>query len=170
MSSPHRKRASHRSFMGMPWTVIRHRSFGQLTGHGVKLLIELREQYHGYNNGDLDATWTRMQVRGWRSKETLYSAIHELIYYGFITRTRKGKKLGGIHYPSLYALTWEAIDYCGKGFEGTALPSHNWKLERPRWRRPQRNRKERKPSAESVPDEYGKRTGTGTISVLRTRT
>ena len=155
--------------MGMPWDVIRHWNYARLTGYAVKLLFELRAQYTGYNNGNLIATWTHMQARGWRSKETLHMALNELIYYGWITRTRKGKKLGGTHYPSLYALTWEAIDDCNKGFTGTLTPSHAWKLDRDRWQRPERKRKVTNPSTESVSAKYGNRTGPGTVSVLHAK-
>lgn len=130
-----------RSYVGLPWDVVLSPQFAALSGSALKLLMELRAQYKGHNNGNLDATWSRLSRRGWRSKETVHIALRELIFGGWIVRTVKGKKLGGTHYPSLYALTWEAIDDCGKGFPGAIRPSDDWRVPRERFKRPIRVRR-----------------------------
>lgn len=141
-----RRKRPGRSYLGLPWEVVRSQQFGALSGSALKLLMELRAQYRGHNNGDLDATWSRLSRRGWRSKETVHMALRELIYSGWIVRTVKGKKLGGTRYPSLYALTWEAIDDCSKGFPGAIRPSDDWRTPREPFKRPTRVR--RKPQAQ----------------------
>ena len=50
-----------------------------LSAYGTKLLVDLLSQYKGNNNGDLCATYSILQQRGWRSKGTLSKAIKELI-------------------------------------------------------------------------------------------
>lgn len=129
-----------RSYVGLPWDVVLSPQFAALSGSALKLLMELRAQYKGHNNGNLDATWSRLSRRGWRSKETAHIALRELIFGGWIIRTVKGKKLGGTHFPSLYALTWEAIDDCGKGFSGAISPSNDWQVPHERFKRPIRLR------------------------------
>jgi hypothetical protein len=65
-------------------------------------------QYNSRNNGDFSAPWSQMKKRGWRSPGTLNRAIKELIYYGWIIRSR----VGGLNKCSLYAVTFQAIDDC----------------------------------------------------------
>jgi hypothetical protein len=79
-----------------------------LSSHAIKLLNDLGLQYNGKNNGDLCATWSIMEMRGWKSSSTLYKAINELLGHGFICKSRQG----GRHKPTLYALTWNNINEC----------------------------------------------------------
>lgn len=137
-------RASYSRFAGFPFDVLKSKNYSLLSAYGKALLIDLRMQYNGYNNGDLDCTWSRMsKQRCWRSKETLNHAIQELVYYGFIVRTRKGKRVGGTHYPSLYAITWESIDDVPKqGVRATRMASGEWRTARERWEPPKRQRRQ----------------------------
>jgi len=100
------------TFAGIPKEVLSTDKYAQLSGWDVKLLVDLVEQYNGYNNGDLCCAWNGsnkfrgMKHRGWRSKGTLYRSLRTLLRLGFIEQTRQGGK----HKPSLYALTWQPID------------------------------------------------------------
>jgi len=96
--------------LGLPKVVIRHSNFSMLSAYANKLLIDLGEQYQGYNNGDLCATWKFMKERGWKSRETLNNSLRELEYFGLVVQTQEG----GLNRPSLYAFTWKKIDKVAK--------------------------------------------------------
>lgn len=93
-------------FVPLPTIVIRSSQFIELSAHAVKLLVDLLSQYRGDNNGDLCATWSMMEARGWKSRDTLAKSLAELVDRGFVTQTRQG----GRHAPSLYAVTIYALD------------------------------------------------------------
>jgi DNA-binding PadR family transcriptional regulator len=122
---------THSSYFGLPNAVLNHENYLRLSAKAVKLLIDLGEQYTGFNNGDLCATWSMMQKRGWKSRNTLYKALKELLHYGLIIKSRQGGK----HAASLYALTWKQVDECkGKlDIKSTKSPPGYWKEEHADW-------------------------------------
>ena len=143
--SARKKSGNTERYAGLPLSLLRHQNYIRMGAHAKVLLTDMRFQYNGFNNGNLEATWTTMQKRGWRSKDTLNVAIQELLYYGFIVRTRKGKRLGGVHYPSLYALTCYSIQGTGKGYPVSPIASDAWKETREPYTRPERKRKKPQP-------------------------
>jgi hypothetical protein len=116
-------------FAPLPYAVMRSYSFTLLTAHAVKLLVDLLAQYRGNNNGDLSAAWTLMQLRGWKSKDTLNKALRELRDGNWLEVTRQG----GRHKATLYGLTFYAIDDCkGKlDVRATSSPRGTWKKNEP---------------------------------------
>ena len=108
----------------IPVVVIRSEAFCRLSSHAVKLLFDLLSQYSGQNNGDLSAAWTLMKPRGWKSKDTLNKALHELVDAGWIIKTRQGGK----NFATLYAVSFFAIDECrGKlDVKATQSPPGGW--------------------------------------------
>lgn len=122
-----RGRRSTRPFVSIPHDVLEHQRFAALSPHACKLLLDMARQYRGSNNGDLTAIFTTLQrERHWRSRTTLYKALGELQKAGFLKRTRKGKRIGGAHYPSLYALTWWKVDPSDKHGERTDVAPNTW--------------------------------------------
>lgn len=110
-------------FVPLPNIVIRSDQFTHLSAHAVKLLVDLLAQYRGSNNGDLCCTWSMMQPRGWRSRDTLAKALAELMERGFVTQTRQG----GRHAPSLYGVTFYALDEQPKfDVRGKEFPRGAW--------------------------------------------
>lgn len=112
--------------------------YAELSPRAVKALIDLYCQYNGFNNGDLCASWTApamgrnriwpgMRARGWRSKDLLHKALKELLDRGWIVVTRQG----GMHYATLYAVSFLGIDSCGNKLDVTPnpVPSHLWKAQ-----------------------------------------
>jgi hypothetical protein len=99
-----------------------------LSAYAVKLLFDLFAQFNGRNNGDLSACWTFMQRRGWRSKATLHKATVELRKKGWVAVARQG----GRNKPTLYALTFLAVDQCnGKlDIDSTVAPLSWWKKDK----------------------------------------
>jgi hypothetical protein len=72
------------------------------------LLLDIARQYNGSNNGDLSATLTTLNQRGWTSNSKLRRALAILLDSELIILTRQG----GRHQCHLYALSWESIDDC----------------------------------------------------------
>ena len=101
-------RSGKTSFAGIPRAVMQQDKYRSLSAHARMLLFELAYDYRGHNNGDLQAAWSLMKKRGFRSPGTLWSAKEELLKAGFIIETRHG----GLNSCSLYALTWSPIDEC----------------------------------------------------------
>lgn len=95
-------------FLKIPTIIMEQRKFIELSAYAKMLLWEIFYQFRGFNNGDLAATWSMMEKRGFRSRSTLSKAIQELLQSGMIKRTR----LGGRNCCALYAVTWLAIDEC----------------------------------------------------------
>lgn len=93
-------------FAAFPYEVLQSRQLVALSAPAIKLLIDFMSQYRGGNNGDFCAAWSTMEARGWRSRDTLAKALAELIGGGFVQQTRQG----GRHAPSLYAITFYALD------------------------------------------------------------
>lgn len=112
-------------FFRMPVEVLDSRTYCALSFKARALLLDLGAQYRGNNNGDLAAPWSWMRKRGWVSKDTLHRALKELLETGMIELTRQG----GLHCPSLYAVTWLGIDECsGKlDIKANPVPSGLWR-------------------------------------------
>ena len=116
-------------YFALPHAVLDSPNYCALSAHAVKLLNDLGSQLRGHNNGDLSATWRILQLRGWRSRDTLTRALAELQHYGLIEKTRQGGK----NLCCLYAFTWRPIDECrGKlDVSATVVPSGLWKVPPP---------------------------------------
>lgn len=115
------------AFLPVPADVLNSSNFLTLSLKAKALILDLGAAYNGFNNGDLAAAYSMMQARGWRSKDTLGKAISELLHAGMIEKTRQG----GLHGPSLYAVTWRPIDECkGKlDVKPTKVASGKWRLQ-----------------------------------------
>jgi len=134
-------------FVPFPVEVLSHLNFINLSSKAKHLLFDLASQLcfkqgGTVNNGDLTASFTVMQKRGWKSRESLDLAIKELLYYAFVKLTRQGGFRAG---PNLYAFTFFAIDDCnGKLFiPATITPSGDWKITKKKWERPKRKIKKK---------------------------
>ncbi|GAA0707927.1 hypothetical protein [Dokdonella soli] len=112
-------------FFRFPVEVLDSPRYCGLSFKARALLLDMGAQYRGHNNGDLAAPWSRMKGRGWKSKDTLQRALRELLAAGMIEQTRQG----GLHAPTLYAVTWLPIDECGGKLDVRAnlVPSNTWK-------------------------------------------
>lgn len=141
MSRNRRRRRSRNltgRFLALPGAMLNSPNFVTLSSKSVKLLIDIANQFSGENNGDLQAAWVCMEKRGWKSRDTLNVALHELLHYGFIEKTRQG----GLNACSLYALTWLPIDECGDKFDATIKPTHvassAWKKDKEKFGPPKK--------------------------------
>lgn len=121
----HKGRSDSGSFTRLPHAVQDSDNWKMCSATGIKLLLDIARQYRGNNNGDLCAALSLLRSRGWRSSDTVGTALRELRHYGLLLLTRQG----GLHRPSLYALTWHAIDDCGGKLEvpATKVAPGIWK-------------------------------------------
>lgn len=112
-------------FFRLPVEVLDSPGYCGLSFKARALLLDMGAQFRGHNNGDFAAPWSWMKQRGWKSKDTMRRALLELLAAGFIELTRQG----GLHCPSLYAVTWLPIDECGGKLDvkASAVPSHLWR-------------------------------------------
>ena len=87
---------------------LRSRAYAELSPHGAKLLLDLLALLgpNATKNGDLSLSPKVMQVRGWSGRETLRSAVSELLEHGLLVQTRQG----GRKDCSLFALTLYPLD------------------------------------------------------------
>jgi hypothetical protein len=125
-----RGRREERSFVALPHHLLDCSNYLCLSAHAVKLLLDIYSQYRGNNNGDLAAPWSKMQPRGWRSRDTLGKALRELEAYGMIERARHGGEgKAGRKATTLWAVTWQAVDECDGKLDISARPaSGRWRL------------------------------------------
>jgi hypothetical protein len=103
------KGITYKGYLHLPAAMTAHQDFIELSAHGVSLLIDVAQQYNGYNNGDLCASMSIMKQRGWTSNDTLSKRLKELVGRGWILKSRTGGLGMG---PDLYAITWQPIDEC----------------------------------------------------------
>jgi hypothetical protein len=98
-------------YLPLPLVMLRSKSFAGLSSKALKLLLDVTAQFNGYgNNGALSVSWTLMRERGWKSRDTLHTALRELLAGDWLVLTRQG----GRHRCSLYGLTFYKLDGCPK--------------------------------------------------------
>jgi len=121
----HLGRKESGTFLPVPTYVLSCPNFCALSMKAKALILDIGARFNGFNNGNLAAPWSWMKERGWRSKDTLHRALHELLHAGMIEQTRQG----GLHGPSLYAFTWRQIDDCKAPLDvsPTRVASGKWR-------------------------------------------
>ena len=98
-------------FLALPHVVLECDAFKSLTGHQIKLLLDMAMQLtvNYSNNGRLSASWRYLsEERGWTSKDTIRRSLTVLETRGLIFCTRKGRL------PNLaawYAVTWHPLHH-----------------------------------------------------------
>jgi hypothetical protein len=117
---------TYKGFLHLHKPLLESSDFISLKGNSIKLLIDIGQQYNGYNNGDLCASLSIMRKRGWNSNQQLSKALKELIDKNLIMQTKQGGLNIG---PNLYAITWQPIDDCNRKLDvkPTTFPSRSFK-------------------------------------------
>ena len=130
----HKGRSESGTFTMIPHAVQDSANWRQCSATAIKMLCDLARQYNGRNNGDLCAALSILRRYGWRHPETVLWALRELRHYGLLVLTRQG----GLLAPSLFAVTWHAIDDCGGKLDcaATTVAPGQWKEPRERFKRP----------------------------------
>lgn len=109
MGKPKSKQLLYPGFLHLHKPLLETEDFIALKGNSIKLLIDVAQQYNGYNNGDLCAALSVMRKRGWNSNQQLQKSLKELLDKNLLIQTRQGGLNIG---PNLYAITWQPIDGC----------------------------------------------------------
>lgn len=94
-----------------------------LSGAAIKVFVELRTRFNGYNNGDLSLSYREAANLLAMGKSSAARAFSELEDKGFIVKTSQGQFWGR------KASTWETTD---KPSRSGKLPSNKWQ----NWRYP----------------------------------
>lgn len=125
--SPERRESG--GFAALPHCLLESQVYIGLSTHSIKLLTDLLAQFKGFNNGDLCLSWSIMEKRGWKSRDTLNKARKELLNVELIIVSRYGDRKR----PHLYALTFFAIDECGGKLDirPTERPLSWWRKHEP---------------------------------------
>ena len=69
------------------------------------LFLDLRLKLTSFNNGNIEAVFSELKHRGWKSKTTMHKALRELEVLGFISKTRQGGIASMSKICSLYRFT-----------------------------------------------------------------
>jgi hypothetical protein len=115
----------------LPRMVWEHPDYCNLSGGAAKLLMDFACQFNGHNNGDLQAAYSVLSKRGWRSRQTISRAVAELLSAELIVKTREGKFTHPGGQCALYALAWVQIHDCDGKLEvaPTSTPPRKFSLE-----------------------------------------
>jgi len=98
-------------FLALPHVVMESEAFKSLTGHQIKLLLDIAMQLtvNNSNNGRLSASWRYLsEERGWTSKSTIRRCLTVLEARGLIFCTRKGRMP---NVAAWYAVTWVPLHH-----------------------------------------------------------
>lgn len=114
-------------FAMLPVEVLESAAYTTLPYFAKAMLVAVAAQFRGKNNGDLALTWPEAQRLGIKSKGHHVAGLRLLADHQLITKTRQGgmRPLG----PTLYGLTWRALDASPKydfGTASTLAASHAW--------------------------------------------
>lgn len=90
-----------------------------LSSSAIRLYVDMRLKLTSYNNGNIEAVFSELRHRGWKSKTTMHKTLRELEALGFIVRTRQGGIASMSRICSLYRFTdHDAIDSPKLGIKG----------------------------------------------------
>lgn len=115
MTSNRKQSARHNRdggrFLALPHVVLESEAFKSLTGHQIKLLLDIAMQLTAgnANNGRLSASWRYLsEERGWTSKNTIRRCLTALEERYLIYCTRKGRMP---NVAAWYAVTWTPLHH-----------------------------------------------------------
>lgn len=138
-------------WLPVPLEFLRSRACAELSPHGAKLLLDIWASLstNAHRNGDISLAPKLMRVRGWSGRETLNSAVRELVDHGLLVQTRQGSRLDcSLYACSLYPLdcdltkldvrpgSYKQTDYMGDGALLANPPSESKPAT---WRRARKN-------------------------------
>lgn len=103
------------------YVMVRSPAWRSLSGPAVKVWVEIRSRFNGWNNGDLSVSLDEASRLLGMGKATAKRAFAELEEKGFLKMTKLGQWYGRM------ATTWAITDRSLKG----NLASNDWKHWRP---------------------------------------
>lgn len=125
----HKGRKISGTFTALPHVVQDSENWRRCSSTAIKLLLDIARLYRSNNNGDLAPATLKSKP----ASEARTNALRELCHYGLLRLTRQG----GLGFPSLYALTWHPIDFCGGKLDcdATTVAPGDWAELKPPYQR-----------------------------------
>ena len=117
----HKGRNDSEQYLSIPYSMAHTPAFRSLGGAALKVWVELRSRYNGYNNGDLSLSLDEGARLLFIAKATVQRAFIELETKGFIKMIKRGQWYGRM------ATTWAITD---RSYQGH-LATRDWKNWRP---------------------------------------
>lgn len=109
----------------LPLTVMLSTAFKTMPVGYQRVLWLLAAQYDGTNNGNLALTRKGAKHFGLNDERTRSRGLRELEKRGLIEKTKQGGIASGAKHPTLWALTWQPVQYDGGERRGVVrLASH----------------------------------------------
>lgn len=124
-------------FVPIPYNMARSIAWRSLSGPAVKVYIELRSRFNGFNNGELSLSMDEAKHLLGLGKSTIARALKDLAERGFIAVTRPGQWYGRL--ATTYAVTdrplngglatnawrhWRPEKTVPRSYDDTVTPSH----------------------------------------------
>lgn len=128
-------RNTENQYWNFPYFLAQSSAFRLLSGPAVKVLIELRCRFNGFNNGKISLSLDEAAVLLGMSKSTGKRALEELKEVGFVRLAKQGVFLG--RRASEWRITFESM----AGEHAT----HDWK----QWQAPSR-----RPAPQKIKPRY----------------
>lgn len=108
------------------WKLLDSAAWTSLSGSAVKLYMAMRRKLTSTNNGNVEAVFSELRYRGFKSKTTLHKALRELEAVGLIAMTRQGTIAASKRTCSLYRFTdIECMEQPSKGV-AARKPTHDY--------------------------------------------
>ena len=104
-------------YLGISYVMAHSPAFRSLSGAALKVWIELRTRFNGWNNGRITLSWDEAARILHMGKTTIGRAFDELEEKGFIVMTKRGQWYGRM--ASEWAVTDRQLD--------GHLPTNAWK-------------------------------------------
>lgn len=93
-------------FVVLPHVVLDSPAYRRASHTARSLLVDVALQLNGANNGRLVVCARYMEPRGWKSKDTIWRAVRELVDLGLLVETRKGRRP---NVAAWFAVTWTSL-------------------------------------------------------------
>lgn len=127
--------------MPLPYTQLKSKAWRDLSGHAVRLWLELHTRYNGGNNGALKLSYAEAVDTLGMGKATVQRAYDELVAHGFLALETKG------NWYHRRAHEWRLTTKPMQRPKGKEIATNDWH----RWQPPKTKRgSETEPSALSV--------------------
>src|SRR5882672_17426 len=94
-------------FIAFPTFILATHEYWRLTHAAKSLLLAIAAQYCGHNNGRLVATPKYLSKFGWRSADTIFEGVRQLLQSGLLVQTRIGMRPNR---AAWYALSWRPLN------------------------------------------------------------
>lgn len=118
------KRTSEGQYLPLPYAQLKSDTWRSLSGHAVRLWLELHTRYNGGNNGALTLSYAEAGELLGMGKATVQRAYAELVAKGFLALEREG------NWYSRRAHEWRLTTKSMQRGKGKAPATQDWRSYR----------------------------------------